>query len=144
MKLTIFAFILVSSFAFGSELSQSQLADLKQNWLLNEPKSYRYTLVHGAGPFGYTIVKVVIRKGKCKARSQYVFGKRYPWERSSCKGNKIHELIASVQEQELKGVFSSKILINEKYGFISKYSAEPKTDATDQDWHFEVSSFKVN
>ena len=144
MKITIFTLLFFSCFAFCSELSQSQLTDLKKNWLLNEPKSYRYTLMHGVGPFGYTIEKIVIRKGKCTARSQFIFGKRHPWKKSSCEGHTIHELITSVQEQELKGVFSSKILIHEKYGFISSYSADPKTDASDQDWHFEVSGFTVN
>lgn len=142
MKLIVSSLLFFSSFAFGSELSQSQLADLKKNWLLNEPTSYKYTLRHG-GPFGYTIEKIIIRKGKCTARSQFVFSKRYPWKKSSCEGNKIHELITSIQKQELKGVFSSKVLIHDKYSFISHYSVDPKTDATDQSWYFEVLEFKV-
>jgi len=142
MKHTIFALLLFSSFSWASEYTEAQLSDLKNSWLLSEPKSYRYTLRHG-GVFGYTIEKITIRNGVCTSRSQSVYGKKQPWKRSTCEGHRIHELISSVQKQELDGVFQSEIKVKAEYNFISYYSAEPKTDLTDQDWYFEVLSFKV-
>lgn len=142
MKLTIFALLLFSSLGQASEYSETQFSELKNNWLLTEPKSYSYTLRHG-GAFGYTIHKITIRNSFCKARTQFVFEKKFPWEKSSCEGYRIHELIESVQKQELEGVFQSKIKLSSKYNFISYYSAEPKTELTDQDWYFEILSFKA-
>jgi hypothetical protein len=142
MKLTIFALLMFSSFSWASEYSEVQLSDLKNNWVSNEPKSYSYTLRHG-GVFGYTIQKITVRKGVCTARSQFVYGKKHPWKKSTCEGHRIHELISSVQKQELEGVFQSKIKLNSEYKFISYYSAEPKTEFTDQDWYFEVLNFKA-
>ena len=143
MKLTIFALLLFSSFSWASEYSEDQLADLKSSWLLNEPKSYSYTLRHG-GVFGYTIEKITVRKGTCTARAQSVYGKKkQPWKKSKCEGHRIHELISSVQKQELDGVFQSEIKLNPEYKFISYYSVEPKTEFTDQDWYFEVLNFKA-
>lgn len=144
MKLIIFGILFFSSLAFCSELSSEQLHDLEKNWLLKEPKSYQYTLRHGAGPFGYTLEKIVIHNGTCTARSQFIFhGHRDRWEKSTCEGHRIHHLIASVRIQESDGVYSSKMRFHEKYGFISEYYADPKTDASDQDWHFEILKFKV-
>lgn len=145
MKKIVFALHFFSTVALGSEFSPEQISALEQTWLANEPKSYRYTLRHGAGPFGSTIQKIIIRNGICKARSQFVFhGRHSRWEKSTCKDHTIKDLIISVQEQESRGVFRSKIQVNERYGFISSYYADPITDDTDQDWHFEVSNFKLN
>lgn len=145
MKLIIFVTLFFSYSAVCSELSSDHLYDLEKNWLLNEPKSYQYTLRHGVGPFGSTLEKIVIRDGICTARSRFIFHRRHHrWEKSSCEGHRINNLIASIRTQESAGVFKSKMRTNEKYGFVSEYYADPKTDATDQDWHFEVSDFKVN
>lgn len=142
MKFTIFALLLFSSMGQASEYSDTQLSELKNNWFLTEPKSYSYTLRHG-GVFGYTINRISVRKGTCKARSQFVYGKKHPWKKSKCEAHRIHELIESVQKQELQGVFQSKIKLNSEYNFISYYSTEPKTEFTDQDWYFEILSFKA-
>lgn len=141
--IVIFTLLLFSAFTLGAELSEVQLAELKGEWLLKEPKSYEYTLRHG-GVFGYTVHQITLSKGTCKARSRLVFGKqKHRWEKSTCEGYTIQELISSVQEEELRGVFKSEIKVNTEYGFVSHYSVEPKTDATDQDWYFEVLRFKT-
>lgn len=143
MKFIISILLIFSSSGWGAEFSETQLDDMKNNWLLKEPKSYKYTLRHG-GVFGYTLMQITIRKGICKARSRFVGIKKYRWKKSICEGYRIHELISSVQKQELKGVYQSEIKVNAEYNFISYYSAEPKTEATDQDWYFEILSFKGN
>jgi hypothetical protein len=142
MKFTIFVLLLFSALARASEYSEAQLSALKNNWILSEPSAYSYTLRHG-GVFGYTVEKISVRKGACRARAQFVYGKKGPWKRSKCEGNRIHELIESVQKQELEGVFQSQIKLSVKYKFISYYSVEPKTEFTDQGWYFEISNFKV-
>jgi hypothetical protein len=142
MKITIFALLMFGSISWASEYSEAQLSDLKNNWVANELRSYSYTLRHG-GAFGYTIEKITVRKGVCTARSQSVYGKKQPWKKGTCEGYRIHELISSVQKQELEGVFQSKIELNSEYKFISYYSAEPKTELTDQDWYFQVLNFKA-
>lgn len=142
MKFTIFALLMFGSISWASEYSEAQLSDLKNNWVSNEPRSYSYTLRHG-GAFGYTIEKITVRKGVCTARSQNVYGKKQPWKKGTCEAHRIHELIASVQKQELEGVLLSKIQVNSEFHFVSYYSAEPETELTDQDWYFEVSNFKA-
>jgi hypothetical protein len=52
----------------------AQLSEFKTKWILSEPSAYSYTLWHG-GVFGYTVEKISVRKGACRARAQFVYGK---------------------------------------------------------------------
>jgi hypothetical protein len=141
MKLIIFLLSFSYSFCLASDFSDEQIANLKNEWPIKEPEVYKYTLRHG-GVFGYTLHKISIRKSKCTAMSRFIFGNnKSRWKKSTCKGYKIEDLLLSVQEQEQRGAYRSEIKVNAQYGFISYYSAEPKTEDTDQDWYFEVLKF---
>jgi hypothetical protein len=141
MKFLILLLYFSYHFCLASDLSGEEIANLKNEWTIKEPEVYKYILRYG-GVFGYTLHKISIRKNKCTAMSRFIFGNnKSRWKKRTCKGYKIEDLLLSVQEQEQRGVYRSEIKVNAQYGFISYYSAEPKTEDTDQDWYFEVLKF---
>jgi hypothetical protein len=121
----------------------SALSDPFRIWAEAEPMAYRYSLRSG-GVFGYTLYKVSVRDGICRAKSKFVYTRKFGrWERVSCDGILIADLIGRAEDQERAGVKFSEISINQEFGFVSYYSAEPDTELTDQSWYFEVTDFRV-
>ncbi len=138
MKLTIFILMLLPGVAFSSDLDTH-----RKSWESEKAISYSYFLKKG-GVFGYTIYKIQVINGVCKAKSKYVFD-RTPifWKKASCEGNTIEDLYKAVSCQIAEGVIKMDLTYDEKYNFISYFSVEPKTELTDQDWYFEITKFKV-
>ena len=138
MKFIVLTLMLLPGLAISSDLEVNRKA-----WESNRENSYSYTLKRG-GVFGYSLYKIKIKNGDCRAKSKYVFD-RTPmlWKKDSCEGNTIEELYESVRSQIAEGVIKMELTYDEKYSFISYFSVEPKTDYTDQDWYFEITKFKV-
>lgn len=112
-------------------------------WESKHINSYSYPLKTG-GVFGYSLYKIQIKDGICKAKSKYVFN-RTPifWKKDSCEGNTIEELYDSVKNQMSQDIVGMELAYDENYSFISYFSVEPKTDLTDQDWYFEITKFRA-
>lgn len=138
MKYIALLLLIMPGMAISSDLDAHRKA-----WESKRENSYSYTLKRG-GVFGYSLYKIEIKNGDCRAKSKYVFN-RTPifWKKDSCEGNTIEELYESVGNQIASGVISVELTYDEKYSFISYFSVEPKTDFTDQDWYFEITKFKV-
>jgi Family of unknown function (DUF6174) len=105
--------------------------------------TYRYTLLRG-GVFGGTLYEVRLRKGNCTAHGRPYIGKpKGNWRRASCEGLTIPELLADVRHQLLLGTRRAELEFDETFGYVVRFSVEPNTDLTDQDWYLEVSNFQT-
>lgn len=112
-------------------------------WGANGIKSYSYTLKRG-GVFGYSLYKIKIRDGVCKAKAKHVFGRKpIVWSKDSCEGKTIEELFEAVKHQMEQGVNRVNIKFDQDYSFIANFVVEPKTEYTDQDWYFEIIGFQA-
>ena len=145
MKFEYCAILLVllsSSSIAGDSVSISELESNEARWNSQSFTSVSFKLREG-GPFGYTEYKIKTSGEKCKANSRFVFGKEIEkWKTDSCLSHTPAEQFKKVKAQLIAGTIRSEIRFNPEFGYIEFYSVEPKTDAFDQDWYFEVSGFK--
>lgn len=136
--------------AFGQPLMASpkdaeylaQLEQAERMWGSADVSGYRYTLLKG-GVFGYAEYTVRFKQGRCTARSRFVFDKPRPWQPARCEGLTMPELFSEVREQLVRGTRRVELNFDESLGHIVKFSAEPDTDLTDQDWYLSVSDFRA-
>lgn len=120
--------------------------DLKSNWESWQSKNiakYKYTLATGAGPFGYSLYKVKVVDGVCRAKTKYIFNRTpFFWKKSSCEGVTFGDLYKSIQKQTDAGVRSMDITYDNNYNFVSKFTVVPDTKEEDTDWYFIITDFK--
>ena len=139
MKILHLIILIFPAYTFATELDEK--------WELWESKnipSYQYTLIKGAGPFGYTIYKVKINSGICKAKEKYIFNRKpIFWKQTTCDGIKFNDLYDSIKKQIRQGVKRIEIKYDEKYGFVKYLSVEPDTKEEDTDWHFNITKFET-
>jgi Family of unknown function (DUF6174) len=120
----------------------AQLEQAERMWSSAVVSGYRYTLVKG-GVFGYSEYTVRFKEGRCTARSRFVFDKPRPWQSTKCEGLTMPALFSEVREQLVRGTRRVELNFDESLGHIVKFSAEPDTDLTDQDWYLRVSDFRA-
>jgi hypothetical protein len=120
----------------------AQLEQAERMWIAAGVSGYSYRLVKG-GVFGYSEYAVTISDGSCTARSRFVFDKPQPWRRAKCDGLVMLELFSEVREQLIRGTRRVEMEVEKSFGYIVRFSAEPDTNLTDQDWYFSVSDFRA-
>jgi Family of unknown function (DUF6174) len=128
----------------ASQQDRDYLAQLEQAerlWNAADLAGYRYTLVRG-GVFGYSEYEVRVGKGRCTARSRFVFEQPQLWQRAKCDGLTMPELFSDVRDQLEGGTRSVELKLDGALGYIVEFSAEPDTQLSDQDWYVRIRKFR--
>lgn len=138
MKWTIYILLIFPLFTFADDLESNW-----KSWQSKDIATYKYNLITGAGPFGYSRYKVKVVDGVCKAKTKYIF-RRTPWfwKKTSCENIRFADLYMAIRQQIEAGVHSMDITYDQKYNFVSSFSVVPDTKEEDTDWYFEVTDFK--
>ena len=142
---TIFSacFICYAAIAAENELL-TELDGARRLWETANLKKYSYTLKNG-GPFGYTLYKISINNGRCKAKSRYIMGRATGrWTKTTCEGNTIAEIHDELRSQLTRGVADIRMELDPVLGYTKYFYLEPKTDLPEQSWYVEISNFKRN
>ena len=140
--LLLLAIVLASNAALGQ--SRTDLLDVldkqERQWQTAQPKNYSYVLFSWY-TFTRMTYEVTVRDGECTARSRARPAQK--WTPDSCDGVRITDVFAELRKQWQSCPADVRLEFDEKYGFISDLTFEPKTDLSDQEWSITISKFKA-
>ncbi len=146
MKFIFCAILLVfltASALASSPTSITEIESAESLWNSKNLTSYSYVVKEG-GVFGFYEYKIKVNDSKCSAKSRYSIGSKFSsWKNDVCTGHLISEQFARAKKQILTGTNHSNFTANASAGYLEYFSADPVTDATDQDWYIEIKGFKV-
>jgi len=138
----LLTFLTTKALAFNPA-SLAEIETAESLWNSKNLISYSY-LVKEGGVFGFSEYKIKVNGEKCSAKSRYSIGSKFSsWKSDVCTGHLISEQFARSKKQMLAGTNHSTFTANAGVGYIQYFSADPITDATDQDWYIEIKNFKV-
>lgn len=139
--LLLLAIVLASNAALGQ--SRTDLLDVldkqERQWQTAQPRNYSYVLFIWH-TFTRMTYEVTVRDGECTARSRA--RPEQKWTPGSCDGVGIMDVFGELRKQWQSCPADVRLEFDEKYGFISDLTFEPKTDLGDQDWSITISNFK--
>jgi hypothetical protein len=73
-----------------------------------------------------------------------VFGKsKGAWKQTGCEGITISDLFQDIRHELTRGTVRASAEFHKTFGYVMKFSGEPDTGITDQDWYLEVKEFKA-
>ena len=139
---TLLAFLTTSALA-SNPASIAEIESAEVLWNSKNLVSYSYIVKEG-GVFGFYEYKIKVNGNKCSAKSRYSIGSKFSsWKTDVCTGHLISEQFERSKKQMRAGTNHSNFTANESAGYLEYFSADPITDATDQDWYIEIKNFKV-